>query len=49
MIGVIGIAMNTNTTRAEQVSVYYFTLGLVVIFTTYSATLFAAQWLVTRL
>jgi hypothetical protein len=49
MIGVTGITMNTNNTRADGVSVYYFTLGLVVIFTTYSATLFAAQWLVTRL
>ena len=41
--------MNTKNTSAGQVSVYYFTLGLFVIFTTYSATLFAAQWLVTRL
>ena len=41
--------METNNTHSEHVSAYHFTLGLVVIFTTYSATLFAAQWLVTRL
>ena len=38
--------MQTDNTR---VNILHFSLGLVVIFTTFSMTLIAAQWLVTRL